>query len=250
MNKRILVTVTLLVLALLAAWARGADLRLTDGRVLRDYRVLQADALHLMVIHADGVGNVPLAHCPAELQSEYGYQPEAAAAALRELQERDAAHKAKLEAEQQKALEREVAAREKQLQPRPWRIVGRVVQVLGDGALVKCNDEPSFRTQDFSGPPEEPKGRHGTADPVLLGDRQRYERALAAWHAHEARCRAELWRSRELVYVKLGDYSRRLVDGDYIDIYSTTDGRYEYQAVNGSARTVRRFKYVSETPFL
>lgn len=102
MNPKILP----LLLLLATAQAAGADLALPDGRILRDFRVIHADAVHVIVVYADGVENVPLSACPSDLQEQYHYDPAAAEAAITEARVRAEA----LEAEREKAAADRAAA--------------------------------------------------------------------------------------------------------------------------------------------
>lgn len=54
------------------------DLKLSDGRVLKDYRILSKSASDVMVKHEGGVENVAYSKLPQKLQDELGYDPKQA----------------------------------------------------------------------------------------------------------------------------------------------------------------------------
>ena len=60
-----MMTLRVILLLALVGMARGADLTLTDGRVLRDYVLLELDAKGAVIKHAGAIEGVPLALLPA-----------------------------------------------------------------------------------------------------------------------------------------------------------------------------------------
>lgn len=62
---------------LLVSGAVADDLKLTDGTVYKDYKVVRLEADGLSIEYADGLARVPCEKLPAELQKKYGWKPEA-----------------------------------------------------------------------------------------------------------------------------------------------------------------------------
>ncbi|MDQ8197263.1 hypothetical protein QEH56_03845, partial [Pelagicoccus enzymogenes] len=56
------------------------DIALTDGRVLKDARVTEADPLAVVIVHQRGVETVPFELCPLDIQAMHGYSPSKAEA--------------------------------------------------------------------------------------------------------------------------------------------------------------------------
>ncbi len=62
--------------------AHADDLVTRDGTVYHDYKVLGHDAGFLTIMYSDGGGKIPLSNLPDDLQKKYGYNKQAADAAV------------------------------------------------------------------------------------------------------------------------------------------------------------------------
>jgi len=96
---------TCLFCAVITIAASAADLKLSDGRILKDYRVTAQTPTRVTVRHAGGMATIEKKLLPSELLKEYPIDAEAAAKEAAEIERGKAAY-----AEQARAAEEKRAA--------------------------------------------------------------------------------------------------------------------------------------------
>ena len=67
----------------------GVDLELADGRTLKDYKVINHNAVNAMIIHEGGADTIPLELLPDDLKEKYGYNKKEAAKKINEIRIED-----------------------------------------------------------------------------------------------------------------------------------------------------------------
>jgi len=80
---------SLLILAagLIASSAFAVDIKTTDGTIYRGVEITGVAADAITVSYSDGIARIPFAVLPPEIQKQFNYNPQAAAAAVEAYQE-------------------------------------------------------------------------------------------------------------------------------------------------------------------
>ncbi len=146
---------SLLAAAEQARWSEPFDLKSPDGRLFRGCTVRQLTPESVMLVHADGLANLPLEKLDAEWQERFGYDPEKAK--LWKEEQLTAQKNAALERDRQKAEKKaekaadqsdKIASLEKQLKEKSEEI-DRLKQTLGtlqqqvDAQAAALNGRPA-----------------------------------------------------------------------------------------------------------
>ena len=179
--------------------------------VISNAIVLRCDGVKLVYrTEGAGGGSVKLAELPRDLQVRFGYDPDRSAAAERKDSERLAADRKVTQAlsTRQAALQAK-QKRRAEVSKSETMVFGRVIQCLDNGLLVN-------------------------ADSNVHGERMSEEPAFY---------QPDL--NREVPYAKgtvmLQDYKGKAVDGDMVNVLAYPVEYYEYTAVSGGRRRVRKY---------
>lgn len=119
--KNALILILSLILTISPVFAEGEEgavssITTLEGQTFHQVKVLKNDPDGLMFRHAKGIAKIPFAYLPDDLQTRFGYKPEAAAAFVKEHQEAEKEAKAKAAAARAEARERKVEEKAIKLQ--------------------------------------------------------------------------------------------------------------------------------------
>jgi len=216
----------LIALTIYSNLGHADDLKLTNGRVLKNYRIINHSPKDVMIIYDGGAETVLLKNLPEELREKYGYNKEKMEAYEKQKSIEDAAYRRKQEIiKEQWKLEVEEKRRLKELREQAKAIRFKVKSVHEDGLLVihrkwETREVPDTRTMGVS-----------YGDGVM-------------------RTRQELYMKKVTVEVPSDEVSfvvnypmDEVVDSQLIYGYFTRIGTYDYITVTGSKKTVKKYIY-------
>jgi len=161
------------VVEVVAAEAPLTVIRAVDGRQFERVEVLKHDPDGLMFRHSKGMAKIPFADLPEEIQKRFGYQPETAAAFVKEHVEAEKAAKEKAAKERAETRERRAQEKALELQIQWMRQQAAAAAAGSEGLII-----PGFA--DF-GVPTFGYGLGGELFPEL-GHGKGVARRIAQWN--------------------------------------------------------------------
>ncbi len=217
----LLLTLALLVTAI-AQDAERITFTTLAGREYKDVKVTKVEADAITVMHSGGIARLDFAALPADVQKQFGYDPDAASAARAALNaanmERQRALAAQQQAREAQAASMAQEAREaEEMRQSAERKTYKVFQVLPDGLLVQEHSRGGYG------------GRLAGAVSLLSG-------GSSTTYTPP--------RTGEKIYLLRGAPGDSVVDDDVFDALVVQDGSAQYETVDGAVSTVRALKVV------
>lgn len=201
---------------ILLATAHCDDLKLKNGKVLEDYRIINHSPIDATIIHKGGVENIPFKLLPDELQEKYGYQKQDAEKYQKESAKKEKENAERYQAQLEKRRAKQIQIeQERKLLEKATPMEFHVFQVYDRGLLV--NDIVHRAVAS-------PLARIGAGGNV------------ASFKA----------RGDKLFFVE-GYPSGKVVDGDRIKGLFIEDGIYTYTTSRGSPKTVKKYRFLKNT---
>lgn len=218
------VSLILTALTIFSNFVQAEDLKLNDGRVLKNYRIINHSPKDAMVIHDGGAETVLLKDLPQKLREKYEYSEERA-----EAYEKQKSIEQSIYLEEQRLrkekLKQELEEKRRliELRKQAERIKFKVFNVSEDGLLVLHRKWRSERVWES-------------------------RRALVVGNGTSS-IKNGYWKTVSVevpsdeVSLIVGYPMDGVVDGQLIDGYFARIGTYSYETVEGGRATVKKFMY-------